>query len=73
MSVVFPVTAEKSLQLCSYFYFVSFFLILFAHSRTIIDSLQILSLMALKQDRVYARGRSKSVAASARLVISSDD
>ena len=29
--------------------------------------------MAPKQDRVYARGRSKSVAPSARLVIGSDD
>ena len=34
---------------------------------------QVLSTMAPKQDRVYARGRSKSVAPSARLVIGSDD
>ena len=48
-------------------------LVLFAHSSTNIDSLQVLSTMAPKQDRVYARGRSKSVAPSARLVIGSDD
>ena len=29
--------------------------------------------MAPKQDRIYARGRSKSVAPSARMVIGSDD
>ncbi|XP_069151566.1 uncharacterized protein [Solanum lycopersicum] len=33
----------------------------------------VLSTMAPKQDRTYARGRSKSVAPSARLVIGSDD
>ena len=49
------------------------FLVLFAPSSTNIDSLQVLSLMAPKQDRVYARGRSKSVAPSACLVIGSDD
>ncbi|XP_069154632.1 uncharacterized protein [Solanum lycopersicum] len=36
-------------------------------------SVKVLSLMAPKQDRVYARGRSKSVAPSAQLVICSDD
>ena len=39
----------------------------------LIDSLQVLSIMAPKQDRVYARGQSKSVAPSFRLVIGSDD
>ena len=48
-------------------------LVLFAPSCTNIDPLQVLSTMAPKQDRVYARGRSKSVAPSARLVIGSDD
>ena len=50
-----------------------FLLVLFAPSSSNIDSLQVLSLMAPKQDRVYACGRSKSVAPSARLVIGSDD
>ena len=44
-------------------------LVLFAPSSTNIDSLQVLSIMAPKQDRVYARGQSKSVTPSARLVI----
>ena len=48
-------------------------LVFFARYSTNINSLQVLSLMAPKQDRVYARGRSKSVATSARLVIGSDD
>ena len=48
-------------------------LVLFAPSSTNIDPLQKLSTMAPKQDRVYARGRSKYVAPSARLVIGSDD
>ena len=48
-------------------------LVLFATSRTNIDPLQVLSTMAPKQDRIYARGRSKSVAPSARMVIGSDD
>ncbi|WP_353839319.1 hypothetical protein, partial [Acinetobacter baumannii] len=42
-------------------------------TRTNIDPLQVLSTMAPKQDRTYARGRSKSVAPSLRLVISSDN
>ena len=37
-------------------------LVLFAPSSTNIDPLQVLSTMAPKQDRVYARGRSKFVA-----------
>ena len=41
--------------------------------RTNSDPLQVLSTMAPKQDRTYARGRSKSVAPSARLIIGSDD
>ena len=69
----FTVTTEISLQLCSYIYFVSFFLVLFAPSSNNIDSLQVLSLMSAKQDQVYARGRSKLVAPSARLVIGSDN
>ena len=69
----FTVTAEKSLQLSSYIYFVSFLLVLFAPSRTNIDSLQVLSNMAQKKDQVYSHGRSKFVAPSARLVISFDD
>ena len=48
-------------------------LVLFAISRTHIDPLQVLSTMATKQDRVYARGRSKSFAPSAHMVIGSDD
>ena len=62
-----------SLQLCSYMYFVLFLLVFFAPSSTNNDSLQVLSLMALKYDRVYTCGHSKSVALSARLVIGSDD
>ena len=68
----FTVTAAKSLQFSSYIYFVFFLLSLFAASRTNIDSLQVLSLMAPKQDRVYVRGRSKSIALSAQLVIGSN-
>ena len=48
-------------------------LVLFAPFSTTIDSLNVLSIMAPKQDRVYARGQSKFVAPSARLVIGSDD
>ena len=48
-------------------------LVLFSTTRTNIDPLQVLSTMAPKQDRAYARGRSKSVALSARLIIGSDD
>ena len=48
-------------------------LVLFAPSSTDIDSLQVLSIMATKQDRIYACGRLKSVALSARLVIGFDD
>ena len=50
-----------------------FFLVLIDPSSTNNDSLQVLSLMASKQDRVYARGHSKSVAPSAPLFIGSDD
>ena len=69
----FTVTVEKSLQLSSYIHFVSFMLVLFSPSRTKIYSLQVLSLIAPKHDRVYARARSKSVAPPARLVIGSYD
>ena len=48
-------------------------LFLFATTRSNIDPLQVLSTMAPKQDRIYARGRSKSVAPSARMIIGSDD
>ena len=48
-------------------------LVLFSTTRTNIDPLQVLSTMAPKQDRTYARGRSKSVAPPARLIIGSDD
>ena len=48
-------------------------IVLFATSRTNIDPLQVLSTMAPKQDRIYARRRSKSVAPSSRMVIGSDD
>ena len=48
-------------------------LVLLATSRDNIDPLQVLSTMAPKHNRVYARGRSKSVAPSACLVIGSDD
>ena len=42
-------------------------------TRTNSDHLQVLSTMAPKQDRAYARGRSTSVAPSTRLIIGSDD
>ena len=48
-------------------------LVLFATTCTNIDPLQVLSTMAPKQDQSYARGRSKSVAPSARMIIDSDD
>ena len=48
-------------------------LVLLAPSSINIDSLQVLPFMAPKQDRVNARGWSKSVAPSARLVIGFDD
>ena len=48
-------------------------LVLFATTHTNIDPLQVLSTTAPKQDRIYARGRSKSIAPSARMVIGSDD
>ncbi|TMX00848.1 hypothetical protein EJD97_025831 [Solanum chilense] len=69
----FTATTEMALQLCSYVYFVSFLLVLFAPSSTNNDSLHVLSLMAPKQDQFYAHGLSKSIAPSARLVIGSDD
>ncbi len=49
------------------------FLVLLATTHTNIAPLQVLSTMAPKQHRTYARGRSKSVAPSARMVIGSDD
>ena len=48
-------------------------LVLFATTDTNIDPLKVLSTMAPKQDRVHARGRSKSVALSAHMVIGFDD
>ena len=48
-------------------------LVLCATARTNIDPLLVLTIMALKQDRTYAHERSKSVAPSARMIISSDD
>ena len=48
-------------------------LVLFDINRTNSDPFQVLSTMAPKKDRAYARGRSKSVAPSARLIIGSDD
>ena len=45
----FTATTEMSLQLCSYVYFISFLLVLFAPSSTNNDSLQVLSLMAPKK------------------------
>ena len=48
-------------------------LVLFATSHTNIDPIQVLSTMASKQDRIYARGQSKSIAPSAHVVIGSDD
>ena len=55
------------------FYFVWFCLSCFSTTRTNSDPLKVLSTMAPKQDQTYARGRSKSVAPSARLIIGSDD
>ena len=48
-------------------------LVLFNITRTNSDPFQVLSTMAPKQDRAYARGRSKSVASSACMIIGSDD
>ena len=48
-------------------------LFLFATTRTNSDPLQVLYTMVPKQDRTYARGRSKSVSPSARFIIGSDD
>ena len=48
-------------------------LVFFDTSRTNIDPLHILSTMAPKQDRIYARRRSKSVSQFDRMVIGSDD
>ena len=48
-------------------------LVLFDITRTNSDPFQVLSTMAPKQDQAYARGRSKFVAPSARMVIGSDD
>ena len=48
-------------------------LVLIATTRTNINSLQVRSTMAPKQDRIYARGQSKFVARSARMVIGADD
>ena len=48
-------------------------LVLFATTCTNIDPLKVLSSMAPNQEGSYARGRSKSVAPSARLIIGSDD
>ena len=56
-----------------YVYLVSFLLVLFDPSSTNNDSLQVLSLEAPKQDRVYACGGSKSLAPSVRVVIGSHD
>ena len=50
-----------------------FLLVLLAPSSINIDSLQVQSLMAPIQDRVYAHGNSMSVASSSRLFIGSDD
>ena len=47
--------------------------VLIATTHTNIAPLQVLSTMAPKQDHTYARGRSKSVASSARMVIGSDN
>ena len=44
----FTDTVEMSLQLCSYIYFVSLFLVLFDPSSTNIDYLLVLTLMAPK-------------------------
>ena len=66
-------TTKMSLQLCSYLYFVPFSVVWFAPPSNKIDSLQVLSLMALKQNWVYVHGRSKSVSPSARLAIGSAD
>ena len=48
-------------------------LVLFATTRANNDPLQVLSTMAPKDDRTYAREQLKSVALSARLIIGSDD
>ena len=48
-------------------------LVLFATTHTNIDPLHVLSTMAPKQDRIYARGLSKSVTLFAYMFIASDD
>ena len=48
-------------------------LVLYAPFSTNVDSLQVLSIVAPIQDRVYARGYSKFVAVFAHLVIGTDD
>ena len=68
-----PSCVTVTILMTYYFIFFVVLLVLFAISHTNIDPLQVLSTMAPKQDRIYARGRSKSVAPSARMVIGSDD
>ena len=69
-----PSCVTVTIEMSFYFkFFFVVFLVLFATTHTNIDPLQVLSTMAPKKDRVHARGRSKSVALSACLVIGSDD
>ena len=66
------VTVTIEMTYCFIFFYVVL-LVLFATSCTNIDPLQVLSTMEPKQDLVYARGRSKSVAPSSHMFIGSDD
>ena len=69
-----PSCVTITIEMSYYFnFFCVILLVLFATTRTNIDPLQVLSTMAPKQDRIYARGQAKSVAPSAHMVIGSND
>ena len=69
-----PSCVTITIEMSYYFnFFCVVLLVLFATTRTNIDPLQVLPTMEPKQDQIYARGRSKSVAPSAPMVIGSDD
>ena len=69
-----PSCVTITIEMSYYFnFFCVVLLVLFAIICTNIDPLDVLSTIAPKQDRIYARGQSKSVAPFARMVIGSDD